>query len=203
MRILPRRWGRRQFRLLLAAAGASLKMNLILLRLPDEEERLLQSLAAHEAGHAVVAGYFRLEPRAFVGGPRSGICRHKPGTGFQNGAVVWGGIVGEEVLRCRHPKRTLPTCDLSPATFFDWTAQMLSGGLASLDKYSKPDADAIRQSNPQEIETARAAFTILTARRDPLEWWAEKLVDRDRFRAALTRNSFAADERAATAAVRR
>jgi hypothetical protein len=169
-------------------------MKLIVLA-PADEARLL-SLTAHEAGHAVVAAYFGLKPTAAIGGPHSGICKHDPGTPFQNAAVSWAGVAGEDICQARHPGRTLPAVTLTPQTFPDWIYGMLyGGGLDQLARYSQPDVDEIRK-RPEQFETCQAALSILWERRELLDWWAARLASefRERYRAATVRNDLERDE---------
>jgi len=154
-----------------------------LTRLAPADEKLLASIAAHEAGHAVVALAFGLRPRAYIGGPDSGICKHEPGVAWQNAAIIWGAVLAEDILRARNALRTVPRCELTPETFLDWMNEFeFEGGMEQLRQYSEPDFLVIAAEAARSRDIARAAFKILDANRDLLKEVADNLVEHSRLR---------------------
>ena len=165
-----------------------------LLSLGVEDERLLLSLATHESGHAVCALHFGLGAKCFIGGPRSAICKHDPGTCFQNSCVSWAGVLAEDLTANRHPDRKLPGCELTRENLTGWIVAMIAGGLTALSRYSAPDAAGI-ESHPDKFATGRAAFQILTANLDLLREFADELCEESRMRFRQNENDFARAER--------
>lgn len=162
----------------------------------SEDEKRLRSLAVHEAGHAIVAAAFNLNPRTAIGGIGSGACLHEKGTDFQEAAVSWAGVIAEDLFAARNYSRVLPSITLTRATFRDWLyAFLYAGGIEEFSHVSQSDVDGIK-SYPDRYETAEAAFLILANRRDTLEWKAERLADasRDIYRASQIRNDFQYDK---------
>jgi hypothetical protein len=153
--------------------------------LGPEDEQKLYSICAHEAGHFVVALHFRLNPRAYIGGPRSGICKHTPGVAWQNACIAWAGFIAVAML----------AGELSAANFYDWlNATLYSGGMDKLRMVSAPDVAAIEAEDARSRDIARAAFKILDANRDLLKEVAANLVEQSRTRFAKNEGNFALAE---------
>lgn len=171
---------------------------IVVTKLAEQDERLLRSICVHESGHAIVSAHFGMNPRCYIGGPRSGITRHEPGYGFQNACVAMGGIAAEDMLvGARHPLRTLPACFLSRETLLDWSFALdTQGALQEFRKISAPDVQMIETEAERLREIARATFAILHSNQTLLEQFAAELADdsRERFRKAQLRNDFEADE---------
>jgi hypothetical protein len=128
----------------------------------------LFSVAAHEAGHAVISGHFKLFEAVFVAGRGYGRCFHGAGTPLQNAAVSWGGNFGENMLGVpsRHNKRPLLTL----------SRETLPKHVAACDEscFSPPDWEGIAGC-PDRLLSARLAFSILTNRKFVLEKFADFL----------------------------
>jgi len=176
---------------------AALTNNMTTIPLNAEDTALLKSVAAHEGGHCVTAAYFKLNPRAFIGGPRSGIVAHRAGTSLENAAVAFAGVISEDMLKARCPGRTLPKIELTPETFARWSSDMIfNGGLEDFARHGGASDVRMVEAEPRKCESAWLAFQILTLRRDQLEWWADLLADKSwrRFREAQIRNRPDLDE---------
>jgi hypothetical protein len=166
--------------------------------LVPDDERLLQAVSAHESGHFTACTHFGLNPRAYISGPGTAAVKHRLGCGWQTAVICWAAPVAEDLLKCRHPSRTLPDYELSAATFGRWFCGMtLGGGLKQFAKYAITDAALLDGQNCYQAETARLAFDILEARLPWLEWKAERLANefREQFRAAQLRGDQQADMR--------
>jgi hypothetical protein len=134
----------------------------------EDLEYDLSSVAAHEAGHAVIAGHFKLFEAAFVAGRSHGHCFHSPGTSLEIAAISWGGNLAECLLNVPslHNKRPAPF--LNQRTLSEYVAQ------SDESTFSPPDWEGIAGC-PDRLLSARLAFSILTNRKFVLEKFASFL----------------------------
>jgi hypothetical protein len=170
-----------------------------LISLTPEDERLLRAVAAHESGHFMACVHFNLDPLAYIASPQGAVVKFRLGCGWQHAVISWAAPMAEDLLKCRHPARTLPECELNAGTLIRWFYGMIfGGGIKQLARYSAPDAANLEGQRDQiQREAAELAFEILSARRATLEWKAERLADesRERFRSGQLRGDPAADMR--------
>ncbi|HEV2208722.1 MAG TPA: hypothetical protein VG167_08090 [Verrucomicrobiae bacterium] len=144
-------------------------MKILSFNAQDEKDFCLT--AWHEAGHAVVARAYALNPTPFVGGLHMGVCASAAGTREQNAALAWGGILGEVLGGFANPvgePLTVPTW---------WHHLFMAGGHA--ERLSAEDRELI-QADSFSLESFRRAFDILTARRPELEAAAARLIAQSR-----------------------
>jgi hypothetical protein len=134
----------------------------------EDSEYDLHSVAAHEAGHAVIAGHFKLFEAAFVAGRSHGHCFHNPGTPLEIAAISWGGNFAECLLQVPslHNKR--------PAIFLN--RKLLPQYVAQSDEsmFSPPDWEGIA-AYPDRHQSARLALSILSNKKYALEQFADFL----------------------------
>jgi len=162
-------------------------------RLADAHEADLASVAAHEGGHLVVARFYGLKPRAFVAGPRTGICACEVEPEMrQNAILAWGGLMGEALSGRVRTGRALPA--LSPDAWPHELSAWIRAVRAKPEEWSTADWEKIVLSDDSAAESAFRILTVL--RPGALKAAADFLVKeyRERVSAAIVRGSAAADQ---------
>ena len=107
--------------------------------LDAREEAMARSVAAHEAGHHLIAEVYGLNPRCILGAPGEGRCWHRRGTDEEVETLSWGGIIAEDLLGVRKPGRLKPETVLSHTsdwTVYDWASEVRV---------------ALRRNDPKEV----------------------------------------------------
>lgn len=159
-----------------------------IIRLGDMDELDLRATSTHESGHFQVAEHFHLSPRVVIAGTRDGGVVHKPGTPLQAAAIAWAGALAEDLLNARSPRRILPSVQLNEQTLEAWTRESVRSGFPGL---SSEDLAGVRSWPHNYLESARLAFSILSADLPTLKLTADFLLKASRQRAcaALARGS--------------
>jgi hypothetical protein len=155
--------------------------------LSPEEEATLFSISVHESAHGLVAAHFGLKSKELVLAT-NGVCVHDAGSALANAAVSWAGFMGEALMNAPREGRALPTTKLTSLTLSKWIDEV------RLNELSNSDRRGI-EGYPRRLESARAAYEILSENLEALEYLSNSLASRSREKfAQSTRQSVTANE---------